>query len=365
MEKNNKTGIDKAGLVCYNASTKNREELLMKKLKQTFISLVAAIVMCLASLAGFIAPKQAIADGEEPSTVSVGVSLPDEEAFWTEIFTNLNTTYDVDIQYHTDAQEQMDNINDFISNNVDIIFAIPVDHNALQDIWDIDDDSAAEGTKLVVIGDYVSGYHPDTVFITNSYYYLGVEHATGIMSDITIDTDSPIHIYYVNDTQGSLYKKGLEDTFGDLYNVTYISVNLEEEVASSVNSWLYSNPTEEIAVIKTYSTAIAEAVIDAYIFSSSPLKYEETLLGGDTAIGVFVGRIETEDSGDNEGDSEENVNSEYQAFVAEYNEEYDAYMNGEAQIIGEAIADILSGAFNGNILNIGFAPGRNRYVTRT
>ena len=335
----------------------------MTKLKKTFISLVVAIVLCLASLAVFIVPKRVRADGND-SVTSVGVSLPSDDTFWTEIFTNLNTTYDVEIQYHTDAQEQVDVINDFISKNVDIIVAMPVDHNALQLIWAPNDDSAAEGTKLVVIGDSVSGYHSETVFITNSYYYLGVEHATGIRSDLSIEDDSPIHIYYFNGVQGSLYKQGLEDTLGEAYNVTYIAVNTLSEVASSVNSWLYSNPTEEIAVIRTYSTAISEEVIDAYLINSY-ITYSETLMRGDTRIGAFVGRIETGNNDDNNEESDGIVNSEYQDFVEEYNEAYDSYMNGEAQRIGDAIADILSGAFNGNILNIGFAPGRDRYVTRT
>ena len=174
-----------------------------------------------------------------------------------------------------------------------------------------------------------------------------------------------------------LYKQGLEDTLGEAYNVTYIAVNNLSEVASSVNSWLYSNPTEEIALIRTYSTSISQEVINTYLSPLSPLEYSETLMEGDTRIGGFCGRIETGNNGDNNGDSngdnngnpegdEENVNSEYQDFVAEYNEEYDTYIGDMSTFVGDLIADILSGAFDGsnNVVNYDFAPGRDRYVTR-
>ncbi|MBD5131024.1 MAG: sugar ABC transporter substrate-binding protein [Clostridiales bacterium] len=331
-----------------------------KKRTGYLAAILAAVLLCLITFMGFAAKPAptASADGEPTSGEGyrIGVSVPDESPY-KEYMNSAISLFDFDYELlesncYNDVAMQIEIIYNFIVLQVDALIIAPVANDGSLQI--VLDQAYNEGIIIVVLGEPNPDY-PDgiTYIMQGDYYDLGFNHAEWIFQNPDINEESVIYVYYYLNENGDLYKQGVIDglaTFGIFANVECIPVtdlNKVYDQAEAVFKMREEKGLPDIDEIVTYSTAIAERILDC----SYAVGYHDDTSG----IGIRAFAYGGTDSGDGEANE----------LDEEYKEEYENYKQLTAQIIAGTVAALLNGEINGgSIISLGFAPGYAKYVSK-
>ncbi len=304
----------------------------MTKVRRTVVALVMAIALCVVSVLGFSKSTVSARASTTEEIRKVGASYPggkfNEDLInrvTSEFGANYGYNYQLEQAECDNYQSQISRINHFINVPVDLLIVIPIDSDEIVDVLN---EAYWNGITIAVIGDVNPNYPPETnYFVLGDYYELGVKHVEAISS---ISLDSSIHFYYFNNEDGIEYRQGVESALKayGFTNVKLIAVNDVYEVDVAVLEWFAGRSDgEEIDEIVTYSTEIAERIIQIYYIQG----YQDDTSG--TEIRVFC------DSGD------------YELFIAQC-----------AQKIVTTCHDAIEGESGGNVIDLGFVQGEVKYV---
>ncbi len=215
----------------------------MKKTK-IISSFLLAVTLCLATFAGLAkyGAAKAYAD-DEPTNITVGVSLPSlKDKHVYNIYNNIQSVfsrynYTTNVQYSDDLVTQITQIQNFISESVDVIVVMPVIEDAYIEPLTY---AAEQGIFIIVIGPN-NGLYPYAQYVDFNYNAVGVSDAEDCIANHWVEgEDANVLIVACNKDHGKKYYYGLQEVFQN-YPSIYIDViwvDDADEAYSLVKEWI-------------------------------------------------------------------------------------------------------------------------------
>ena len=349
----------------------------MRKGKKAVVRLfIALAVFCfgLFVLPAKDAPSSARASEENPK---IAVSVPPNEEYDTiiQIIRQSYSGYYIHESKVENTQDQIEDLESFISWGYDMIIIQPLDINALLP-------AALEisyaGIGLVVIGEYVAGFPDGTIFLDiDTYYDMGVDHADWVLENYAMTEDLVIYIYYHEATNGELYNAGISGRLQERNfsgKVVTIGVDTDQNLNAALNDFFNGNDEAGGAIEHvTHSDVLAESILRRYRQEG----YREAESG--TGIRVFGednGEGSGEGSGGQEGEEGEgngNGNdSSFNGLEEALDAEYEQYLEGIAEMFADVITCYMAGeeipdsqTIDGcYVVTYEFGPGYVKYVSK-
>ena len=217
------------------------------KVTKKVSSFLLAVILCFATIVGFAnnTTTTAVYAAGNSDGVKIGISMPSSNDHETNIlnpFDALCKTYGFQV-FSADAQNnasnQVDQINQFIDNQVDIIVVMPVDENALVGVLT---DAANAGIGIIVIG-YNNGLYPNALYINFDYAGIGESNADDFLNNhYEAGAGATVLIVACDNQHGDDYSNAVKNKFQNTSVVCEkIKIEYIEYAASEIKNWITSN----------------------------------------------------------------------------------------------------------------------------
>lgn len=217
------------------------------KVTKKVSSFLLAVILCFATIVGFAnntATTAVYASGNS-DVVKIGISMPSSNDHETNILNPLDAlcqAYGFQVSSanaQNSASNQVDQINQFIDNQVDIIVVMPVDQNALVGVLT---DAANAGIGIIVIG-YNNGLYPNALYINFDYAGIGESNADDFLNNhYDAEAGATVLIVACTNEHGESYYKAVKNKFQNT-SVVCEEIRIEnvEYAADAMENWITSN----------------------------------------------------------------------------------------------------------------------------
>lgn len=217
------------------------------KVTKKVSSFLLAVILCFATLVGFAnntATTAVYASGNS-DVVKIGISMPSSNDHETNILNPLDAlcqAYGFQVSSadaQNSASNQVDQINQFIDNQVDIIVVMPVDENALVGVLT---DAANAGIGIIVIG-YNNGLYPNALYINFDYAGIGESNADDFLNNhYDAGAGAKVLIVACANEHGDDYSNAVENKFQNT-SVVCEEIRIEnvEYAADAIKNWIAAN----------------------------------------------------------------------------------------------------------------------------
>lgn len=238
------------------------------KVTKKISSLLLAVILCFATIVGFAnntATTGVYASGKS-KIINIGISMPSSNDHETNILSRLQTlcqAYGYQVataDAQNSASNQVDQINQFIDNQVDIIVVMPVDENALAGVLT---DAANAGIGIIVIG-YNNGLYPNALYVNFDYAGIGESNADDFLNNhYDAGAGAKVLIVACDNQHGDNYSNAVENKFQNTSVVCEkIKIEYIEYAASEIKNWITSNGLPDAIFCCCYTNAqILEQVL--------------------------------------------------------------------------------------------------------
>lgn len=217
------------------------------KVTQKISSLLLAVILCFATIVGFTnntATTGVYASGKS-KIINIGISMPSSNDHETNILSRLQTlcqAYGYQVataDAQNSASNQVDQINQFIDNQVDIIVVMPVDENALAGVLT---DAANAGIGIIVIG-YNNGLYPNALYVNFDYAGIGESNADDFLNNhYDAGAGATVLIVACSNEHGESYYEAVKNKFQNT-SVVCEEIRIEniDAAADAIKRWIESN----------------------------------------------------------------------------------------------------------------------------
>lgn len=218
------------------------------KVTKKISSLLLAVILCFATIVGFAnnTAKTSVYASGNSAADKVGISMPSlQDPHMAEICGSVQnifryygyTDYIADAQ--NSADNQVDQINQFIDYQVDVIVVMPVNENALLGVLT---KAASKNIAIIVIGEN-NGLYPKALYINIDYAGLAESNADDFLNNhYNAESDSKVLIVACNNQHGETYRTAIKNKFENTSVIRKeIIIDDVERAANEIKKWIEEN----------------------------------------------------------------------------------------------------------------------------